>query len=154
MLVIRTVWSDETAADTASDTTFAAYASSFVDYVNARGYGNIFVTATFTAGCIYKLPGHTSAQALDPANSNSLAGWIFGDIDNALANAAPGCVYSPSAFTNIFVAHWKLPNAGWAGVGFQPGSRFITQVRVLLCILEVQKASTSCNLHLGFTSHH
>lgn len=62
MLIIRVVWRDEGLAQTMSDATYLAYASKFVAFANNRSYGNSIIVPTYTTGCVYKLPNHTSAQ--------------------------------------------------------------------------------------------
>ena len=128
VLVVRVVWRDENASVTMDDATYLAYASNFVSFANNRSYGNMVVVPTYTPGCVYNLPNHTAAQATLPANSGSVAGWIFGDVAYALALAKPACRYSASNFEHVFVIILNAPTVGWAGIGYQPGSTFIVQV--------------------------
>ena len=93
MLIIRVVWSDENASRTMDDAWYLAYASNFVSFANNRSYGNMVVVPTYTTGCVYKLPSHTAAEGNLPANGNSVSGWIFDDMSNAIALASPGCAY-------------------------------------------------------------
>lgn len=69
-----------------------------------------------------------SAQANNPANSDSVAGWIFDDMAYSLALAAPGCRYSADNFEHVFSIILNVPTVGWAGIAFQPGNQLIVQV--------------------------
>ena len=77
---------------------------------------------------LHFLSNHTSAQANNPAYSDSVAGWIFDDTSYSLALAAPGCRYSADNFEHVFSIILNAPTVGWAGIAFQPGNQLIVQV--------------------------
>ena len=87
------------------------------------------VVPTYTLGCVYNLNGHSAAEAAAKANGNSVGGWIFSGADAAVQNGYPTCRQTMANFDHIFMIVGALPSASWAGLGFQPGSRFIIQVR-------------------------
>lgn len=89
-------------------------------------YGNMIIVPTYTPGCVYNLR-HTSMDAALPVNSDSLGGWIFGEADYAVQNSYPTCIQSMASFNHVFMIVGAL-SAPWAGLGFQPGSRFVIQV--------------------------
>ena len=139
VLLMRVVWRDESAANAMDDATYLAYGANFVSFANNRTYGSMTVVPTYTPGCAYTLPNHTSAQANTVANGASVSGWIFDDLIAALALATPACQYSANNFEHLFAIIHALPTVTWAGVAFTPGSQFIVQVggisRVAVCML-------------------
>lgn len=128
VLIARVVWSDQNMSDTMDDARYLSYATDFVNYSNNRSYGNMVIVPTYTPGCVYRLPNHTSVQAALPANGDSLAGWIFSDTWFAVEGAPPGCSFRQSDFEHVFSIILNIDNVDWAGIAFQPGSIFIVQV--------------------------
>ena len=128
VLFMRVVWSDQSASDAMDETTYAAYASSFVTHANNRSYGHMVIVPTYTPNCVYVMPSHTKAESELEANADNVAGWIFTDKDPALAGATAQCVHSSSDFQHVYIIIINLSQGGWAGIGFQPGSTFIVKV--------------------------
>ena len=138
VLLMRVVWSDESAANAMNDATYLSYGANFVNFANNRTYGSMTVVPTYTTGCVYTLPNHTSVQANTAANKASVSGWIFDDLVYALALATPACQYSASNFEHLFAIIHALPTVTWAGIAFVPGSQFIVQVGKDTCGFAVQ----------------